>query len=484
MCVAGVFGGLNSGVKESAQDVFLESACFDSVSIRKTSKELGLKTDASYRYERGIDPDLVLPAILKAISMLEEIASPVSVEWVDDVYPSVPKPAIVSFSFQRLNEFVGQVIPVAQAKEILLNLGIKILRESGSEAELEIPLFKVDVTREADVFEEILRVYGYNNIGEQSFLRVPVQSQSGVSGLPEKLRDYFSSAGFFEVVNLSMTSEKNLLPGMENLAVHLSNPLSSELSCLRQSLLFGLLENAAFNRNRQAKSIRLFELGRQYFLHPEKKFLEEPRLGVLSGGPANDESWTSPTKEADYFYLKGIFSALTDKLGLKNLRQNTVPSPLGLVTEFSLKSSGQTDWVWRIGPLPSDILKSFSLDGDFTYAEINLPFLIHCGLPWTPAFTELPRFPKVRRDLALLVNQEVSYQQLVDSAYKSESKLLTEVNLFDVYEGKNIPAGKKSYALSFVLYKSDGTLNDSQIEKAMERILKGFREELSAELRS
>lgn len=484
MCIAGVFGGALSGVKESSTDIFLESACFSSVSVRKTSKEHGLKTDASYRYERGTDPDAVMPALNRAVELIKQICGARVAFLVDDISNNTLTAAPISFSCQRLNQFVGQEIPAPEVKEILSNLGISILSEVGETLNLQVPLYKADVTREIDVFEEVLRVYGYNRIADKPFLSVPVQLQSTISGLPEMMRDFFSSAGFFEVMNLSMTSEKNLIKGKEDRAVRLSNPLSSELSVLRQSLLFGMLENSVHNRNRQNRNIRLFEIGRQYFKSLDGGFTEEPRLGLLCGGFTFEESWVAKPQDADFFFLKGVLESLALKLCLGNVTLRTHDTELGKTGVFEVKSGKHNDWVWRVAQVSAEVVQSFGLDGKFYYAEINIPFLIQIGAPLKPRFSELPRFPKVRRDLALIVDNAIEFRQMEELARKAENKLLAEVNLFDVYEGKNIPAGKKSYAISFVLSNNDATLNEAQIEKAMERILKSLRENLAAELRA
>jgi len=481
MCLAGIFGGISSGVKESSVSVFLESACFSPVSIRKSAKEHGLKTDASYRYERGTDPHMVLPALSKAVELIRQIAGAHSAYLVADICP-VPIPAAeVVFSHDRFCKFVGQNIPQVQTEQILSDLGISISPRSNNEYLLQIPNYKTDVTREVDVFEEVLRVYGYNRIQEKTLLSVPVQSQTSVSGLPEKLRDFFSLAGFFEVMNLSMTSEKNSLKGKEEQAIKLNNPLSSELSVMRQSLIFGMLENALYNRNRQSKNIRLFELGRQY--HQAGGFKEEQRLGILCGGSSFDESWVAKAPDADFYFIKGVLQALAQKLGLSNILESQKEMEFGLATVFEIQTGKVSNWVWQIMVINDSITQDMGLEGSFFYAEINIPFLISIGAPLKSRFTELPRFPRVRRDLALIVDKEVEFSQMEILARKAENKILKEVNLFDVYEGKNIPQGKKSYALSFILSNNDATLNDTQIEKAMERIIKSFRENLAAELR-
>lgn len=484
MCIAGVFGGADSGVKPTTTDIFLESACFAPVSIRKTSKEHGLKTDASYRYERGTDPNAVLPALDRAISLIVEICQAQSASLVDDVIHVPFNPSQISFSPSRLNRFTGQEIPLNDVTRILTDLGIKMVSEVADNYLLEIPGFKTDVTREIDVFEEILRVYGYNRIAEKPCLSVPVQTQQSVSGFPELLRDFFSSAGFFEVMNLSMTSEKNIFQGNENRAVKLSNPLSSELSFLRQSLIFGLLENAVHNRNRQGRNIRFFEIGRQYFKNIEQGFSEESRLGLLCGGLTFEESWAGKPYPTDFFFLKGVLESLAVRLGLGSVIQSDRETELGLTSIFQTGNPNNNLWIWKMAEVSASLKSSVGLEGRFFYAEINMPVLIQLGCPIQPRFNELPRFPRVRRDLALIVDNSIEFRLMQELAHKAETKLLKEVNLFDVYEGKNIPPGKKSYALSFVLSSSEATLTDTQIEKSMERILKTYQEKLSAELRS
>lgn len=484
MCVAGVFGGANSGVKESTTDLFLESACFSAVSVRKTSKELGLKTDASYRYERGTDPHMVIPALMMAIELIQNICGAESFQLVDDIRSSEFHPAFIKFSITRLNTFIGQEIPETEVRQILSDLGIVLRSENKEEWLLEIPNFKADVNREIDVFEEVLRVYGYNRIEEKPQLSLPVQPQTSVSGLPELLRDFFISAGFYEVMNLSMTSEKNMNPSEEKSAVKLSNPLSSELSFLRQSLLFGLLENALHNRNRQIKNIRLFEIGRLYSAENAERVKESLTLGLLCGGQGVEETWAAKSVEADFFLIKGIFESLEKKLGLRDLRQVSKVTEVGYTAIFESVKEGANDWLWKISDVSAEILKKYGLEGSFVYAQINLPLLISLDCPLKPHFRELPKFPKVRRDLAIIVDKNVEFRQMQELAMKAENKLLSEVNLFDVYEGKNIPAGKKSYAMSFILSSNEATLNEQQIEKSMSRILNVLKENLSAELRS
>jgi phenylalanyl-tRNA synthetase beta chain len=485
MCIAGVYGGLNSGVKKETTKIFLESAYFNATSIRKTAKLHNLKTDASFRFERGTDPSATLTALRRAARLIQEIAGGTISGKLIDFYPTEIAPTIVTLSLRRCAVLIGKEIPENEIKHILKHLGIEILKQEDDLLTLQIPLNKVDVLREADVIEEILRIYGYNNIELPDQMRVSLISKPkpDVEQINKKLRKTLSGIGFQEILNNSLSNSKyaeNFLQVNESSIVKLLNPLSSELDSMRQSLLFGALETISYNNNRKNNDLKLFETGKIYSKQ-EDKFVESNILSIVLSGNQYSENWNTGKNKEDYFRLKGALETMFSQLGIapfaKELDENKLVSN-GI--QFVLN----TKIIAFVGQVNAHILQAFDISNDVFYAQVQLDDLYKPVSNFKTEFNEVPKFPEVRRDLALLIDEKVSFDQIVQIAKKSEKTLLKKINLFDVYQGKNLDAGKKSYAVSFILQDHQATLNDKQIDKVMSKLIKAYEEELGATLRS
>jgi phenylalanyl-tRNA synthetase beta chain len=495
MCIAGVFGGIRSGVTEATTAVFLESAFFNPRSIRRTSRYHGLITDASFRFERGADVNITVYAIKRAALMIREIAGGEISSDIIDVYPSPEKPREIVLSYFNLDRLVGQSIDREIIRQILVALGIRILEEKKEYIRVEIPSFKVDVQREADLIEEILRIYGYNNIGFSDEIRSSLVLSPKPD--PEKLQNLISetlcSRGFFEIISNSLTKasyfEKNGSYASAE-TVMLINPLSRDLNGLRQTMLFGGLEVIAYNQNRQIPDLCLFEFGTVYrknagdkkVENPLDKYHEEKNLALFMTGKARPETWNSDRRNVDFFDLKGIFNILMQKAGvnLQNLAKETYQSPeipQGMICRLG------TEAVAILGSLSGKLLREFDCRQEVLYAEIYWERLWKNYSYKILENQELPKYPEVRRDLALLLDRSVTFDRIRSIAFETEDRLLKKIGLFDVYEGDQIEEGKKSYAVSFVLRDDTKTLTDAEIEKVMEKLVRAFRERLKAQIR-
>ena len=486
MCIAGVFGGEHSGVTENTTAIFLESAYFDPVSIRKTAKRHGLNTDASFRFERGIDPNITEYALKRAAVLLQEVAGgEISSELVD-VYPKKIEDSQVFLSFENVTKLIGQEIPRETIKSILTSLDIKINNVTESGIGMTIPAYRNDVTRECDVIEEILRVYGYNNISFGNKLNATISNVSKYED--HKIQDVVGNQlvgqGFYEILANSLTSPAYTVLS-NNLStdhhVTMLNPLGQELSVLRQSLLFSGLEAIAYNQNRRRSDVKLFEFGKTYHNYASGH-QEDKHLSLLVAGNRLRESWTTDTLKntTNFFYLKGIVSAILEKLGINTAR--TTSTTNDIFTEAVSLEVGKLSLV-TYGIVKKSILKSFSIDETVYYADFNWDNMLAVASRNRITFNAIPKYPAVRRDFALLVDQKVTFDALYRLARQTEKTLLKDINLFDVYEGKNLPTRKKSYALSFLLQDERKTLTDKQIDKVMNKLQFRFEKELGASLR-
>ncbi len=493
MCIAGVFGGLHSGVTGETKNIFLESACFNPVSIRKTARHHGLQTDASFRFERGTDIEMTLTALKRAALLIGDIAGgEISSELVD-IYPH-PRPKMkVALTFRNLNRLIGKEIPTDVVKSILTDLGITIEHESDTGLDLLIPAFKVDVNREADVIEEILRIYGYNNIGIPLEVKSSFSFHSGPdnSKMRNVVADLLSSNGYFEIMNNSLTRstyyEDNVLYPVDS-CVKILNPSSRDLDVMRQTLLYGGLESIAYNVNRKAPDLLFFEMGTVYSLakkeslDPLPGYHEEQRLALFLTGRKVPESWDTNDSSTDSILLKGMLHAIFLRLSIDPDGLNLLPLETPLFSSgFSYLSRGGL--LVTAGQVRRSILSPFDIRQPVIYADINWDLLVQLAAGKSLQFSELPKFPVARRDLALLLDKVISFDQIRQVAYETERKLLRQVGLFDVYEGDRIEAGKKSYALSFLLGDSSKTLTDAEIDKVMDRFVKAFSGKLGASIR-
>ena len=474
MCIAGVFGGSESGVSEETKTIFLESAYFNPVAIRKAAKSHGLNTDASFRFERGVDPNNTRTAITQAIKLIEEITGGKKIGSLLEHYPNKIEDAKIIFRYSKLDQILGVKIHREKIKEILKSLEIKAVNDIADGLELAVPAYRADVTREIDVIEEILRIYGYNKVdAPQKISFTPVKlSFDDQDALENSWARTLQSNGFNEVMNNSLTSVKD-----ETNAVKLLNPLSKELTFMRKSLLEGLLENTIYNINRKNQDIKFFELGKIY--HKKEKYEERKQLAILISGRTYSENWLMPKSASDFYMLKAYVKVLFDKLSLETEEISLEDDRFGDALEII--SKGNT--IARLGKVSPKLLKEYDIDQDCFYAEIEIEAVQKLRSKENFKFVDIPKFNKIRRDLALLVDKNVNYAELYKLAKKNPSKYLKNINLFDVYEGKNLPEGKKSYALSFELLNEEKTLEDKDITAVMDSLIKNFKKEFNAELR-
>ena len=496
MCIAGVFGGLKSGVTEETTNIFLESAYFNPTSIRKTSKFHGLQTDASFRYERGADPNITLYALKRAAMLVKELAGGTISSEIKDVINGDFKPAQVDLKFDYLNKLAGQDIDKTQAVNILKSLECKVVEQNDQHVVVDIPTCKVDVTRPADVVEEILRIYGYDNIAIPSRIHASISRavKPNADQLQQKISDMLVSNGFYEIMNNSLTKSAyseafEAFPAERN--VKIMNPLSSDLNVMRQTLLWGGLESIAFNQNRKVSDMKFFEFGNVYFFNAQAKneqhtlapYSEFFHLDLFLTGNRQEELWNHQPKPLDFFDLKQYVMGILHQL---RVDQSKLEVKKGTQThfEYSLMFSVDGQELATIGKLDKKTLKLFDIKKDVFYATLNWTALM-CNYGKAPEvhFEPLSKFPSVRRDLAMIFDKSVTFEQVKKVAMAAENKLLQEMSLFDVYEGEKIPEGKKQYAMSFILMSTTATLTDKAIEKAMTRIQQAIEKELNGVLR-
>ena len=479
MCIAGVFGGLHSGVTEHTTSIFLESAYFDPVSIRKTAKRHGLNTDASFRFERGIDINLTKYALKRAALLIREIAGGYITSEIVDLFPKKPQERQVFLTFNKINSLIGQEIPRDTIKSILSSLEIRINNVTESGLGLTIPTYRVDVTREVDVIEEILRVYGYNNIDFKEKLNASIAKTSRFENyrIQDVVGNLLASKGFYEIMTNSLVA--NTMSSEEDGAVQMLNPLSSDLSVLRTSMLHSGLQTVSYNHNRQKTDLKLFEFGKTYH-KVDGAYQENQHLALFVSGDRTQSSWAVAPKKSEFFYLKGIVENVFERLGVRDLDTQ----PLGNADFSEGISYTKNDTVLvSLGLVSRAALKQFDIKQEVFYADLNWDALLKLVSTQNVVFKEIPKFPEVTRDFALLLDESVSFQKVYDIAWKTERKLLKKVNLIDVYTGNNLPEGKKSYAVSFTLMDEKKTLTDKQIDKIMGKLLAQYQKELGAELR-
>ena len=475
LCIAGVFGGLDSGVSEQTQSIFLESAYFNPVAVRKGAKFHGLNTDASFRFERGVDPNNTKTAISLAVRLLQELTGATLVGDYIEHYPEKIKPYNVIFRYSKLDQILGTKIHREKVKEILKSLEIEILNEIPDGLELSVPNYRADVTREIDVIEEVLRIYGYNKVdAPEKISFTPVKlSFNDLNSLENEWARALQANGFYEVMNNSLTSVED-----ETDAVKLLNPLSNDLAFMRKSLLEGLLENAVYNINRKNADIKFFELGKIY--HKKDKYEERKQLAILVSGRNHSENWLLPKDATNFYHLKAYVSLILGKLNFDIVEKPLQDGRFSDAIEFSVE--GKT--VARLGKVSPKMLKKFDIEQEAFYAEIEIEECQNLRNTENLRFKDIPKFNKIRRDLALLIDKNTSYADLYQSVKKNNFPFIKNINLFDVYEGKNLPAGKKSYALSFELLNEEKTLEEKEISEVMNRLVSLFKKEFNAELRS
>ena len=487
MCIAGVFGGLEHGVSENTKDIFLESAYFNPVSIRKSAKRHGLNTDASYRFERGIDPDKVVYALKRAALLIQEVAGGSVASELIDLYPKKLEPFKTQLDLLNLNSVAGTSIEAVTVRNILNWLDIEITAEKDTVWQLQVPAYRVDVKREIDVIEEVLRIFGFNNIPlpEKINASLSYSTKPDREKLQNIVSDLLSNSGYSEIMANSLTKREyvNMVPTDElnpKDSITMLNPLSSDLSVLRQTLLFSGLESIAHNLNRQESNLKIYEFGKGY-AKKDGTYKESSLLSVLLTGSKADESWNANQEEVSYYSIMGAVSSVLNRLGVSENRE-LKEKRNGVFDEGSeLLIEGVK--IAEIGKVKKEILEKTGIKQTVFFAELQWDIILERINNHSIAFQPMAKYPSVRRDFSLLLNSEISFSQIVDIANKAEGQLLKEVGLFDVYEGKGLPPGKKSYAVKFVLQDENATLNDNRIEQAMATILKQLEKKLGASLR-
>jgi len=483
LCIAGVFGGFKSGVTENTSSIFLESAYFNPVSVRKTAKRHALNTDASFRFERGIDINTTKYALKRAALLIEKYAGGKLASDVSDFYPEKIEDFQVFLSYENAYRLIGQEIPKDTIKNILASLEIKINSETEGGLGLTIPSYRTDVQREADIIEEILRVYGYNNIEFSHKLNTSISFDSNKETKVENIiADQLTALGFNETMSNSLTKPKysSLSENInEEANVEMLNPLSNDLKVLRQSLLFSGLESVAYNINRKNNSLKFYEFGKTYHKYSEK-YEENKHLTLFVSGNRNKNSWSLSNKTSDFFYLKGIITSLLVRLGINKIKSS--PTKLDVFSEGISFGYGKTKLV-EFGVVKQSILKEIGVKQEVLFADFNWDSILNVIGNRKLRVSNLPKFPAVKRDLALLLDSKVAFNDVYNLAFQTERKLLKEVDLFDVYEGDKLPEGKKSYAISFLLQDETKTLADKQIDKIMQKLQQNFEKNLDAVLR-
>ncbi len=496
MCIAGVFGGLDSGIGDTTTDVFIESAYFNPVWVRKTAKRFGLNTDASFRFERGIDPNMQVYAAKRAALLMKELAGGTISSDLTDIYPQPIADFVFDISLARIDALIGKTIPEDTVRTILEALEVKILTEKDGVLTVAVPPYRVDVQREADLIEDILRIYGYNNV------EIPTRVHSTLSYAPKPDRnalmnlaaDFLTANGYTEIMSNSLT-KASYYAGLESYpaerCVRILNPLSADLNVMRQTLLFNMLEAVCLNANRKNGDLKLYEFGNCYFYDESRRteenrlaaYSEQYRLAICVTGAATPQSWNTKAEKTSFFTLRAMAEKLLRRFGIDIYTLKTETSTSDLFGEALTLSLGGKELL-QIGTVAAKIRREADVKQDVYYLEMNFDALVRSTKKHKIVAEELSKFPEVRRDLALLVDKQVTFSSLRDAAFAAERKLLKSVALFDVYEGDKLPEGKKSYALSFVLEDKSRTLDEKTIERTMSNLAAQLEKRCGAQVRS
>jgi phenylalanyl-tRNA synthetase beta chain len=484
LCIAGVYGGIDSGVTSETTSIFLESAYFNPVSIRKTAKRHGLSTDASFRFERGIDPNIADYALRYATILIHKVAGGQITSDLVDIYPKKIEDHQVFLNFEKANRLIGEEIPKETIKDILTSLEMKVNNVTETGMGMTIPAYRNDVTRDVDVIEELLRVYGYNNIKFTQKLNASISAilPGEDYEVQNKLALQLTGLGFHEMLNNSLTSPKYAKLSetiKENYHIAMLNPLSNDLSVMRQSLLFSGLEAIAYNRNRKNSNLKLFEFGKTYHNFPGGK-TETKHLSLFISGLKNDGNWTTPDTPSNFFFGKGTVVAVLERLGLQNYSEEATENDI-FSEGISFKRNKEV--VVSFGIVKKKINAALDIDAEVFYADFNWDIVLKQISTKNFKLRPIAKFQPVQRDFALLLDTSVRFSALRDAAFSTEKKLLKSVNLFDVYKGKNLPEGKKSYALTFTIQDEEKTLTDKQIDKIMGKLQQKFEADFGAVLR-
>ena len=478
MCIAGIFGGLHSGIQISTTKFFIESAWFNPASVRKTARQHGLNTDSSFRFERGADIEMIPYALKRAAQMILEIAGGEISSGITDVYPKKINKHSVTFSTAYFCNIAGKEIPADTIENIFHNLNIDFSKIDNDNYHLNIPPFRVDVLRAADVAEEILRLYGYNNIEipEKVNASLSYSQHPDKEKVKNKIRNALSSIGFYEVLNNSLENVAYYKEEEHTELVHVLNPLSIELGVMRKSMLHGILNNISYNKNRQQHDLKFFECGKAY-AKSGGNYREQEKLIIASCGNKYAESWNNSKQEIDFYYIKGVAEKILAMFGLqeKTKQESSGDGALNYLLHKNIIAS--------VFEVEKEKLKAFDIKTIVYACEIDLEVLYNSLHLHKTVFSEIPKFPEVRRDLSLLLDTHISFDEIKKVSRSTEKKLIQYINLFDVYEGKNLEAGKKSYAVSYTLYNAEKTLSDKEIDDCMNKLVSALEKELGAKLR-
>lgn len=481
MCLAGVFGGIKSGVSTATKNIFLESAYFNSVSVRKSSKRFGLKTDASFRFERGTDPEMTVFALKRAALLIKELAGGEISSSVADFYPNPVQPFEINISYQNVNRLIGKAIASETVKSIISALQIAIVSETDEGLALKVPAYRVDVTREVDIIEEILRIYGYNNIEIPSQIRASLNYavKPDKEALQNQVADWLSANGFFEILSNSLT--KGDYATNADKAVRLLNPLSTDLDTMRQTLMYSGLEAVVYNQNRRQADLKLYEFGKIYFLKDgDSGYQEHQRLSLFLTGKKQSVQWNHPATAVNFYQIKAAVDGLIKKLNIPNLQIKESSNP---ALAYGLTYVKGEKVLAEFGSVAASVLKKMDINSEVFYAELDWDLIIKSIKNNKITYREVSKFPAVKRDLSMLIDRSVNFETLKNISLKTEKALLKEVNVFDVYQGEKLPADKKSYALSFVLQDEEKTLNDKQIDAIMQKLILNLEKEAGAVIR-
>ncbi|MFC3199778.1 phenylalanine--tRNA ligase subunit beta [Parapedobacter deserti] len=479
LCIAGVFGGIHSGVTEQTTEVFLESAYFNPVSVRKTSKRHGLKTDASFRFERGTDPDMTVLALKRAAMLIAEVAGGHISTPVSDHYPAPIAPFAIDVRYARVQQLIGKAIPEGEIREIIEALGMKVLDESDGILNVQVPPYKVDVTREVDIVEEVLRIYGYNNIEIKRQIKASLNTSPKPDNevVQHQVADLLVGNGYREILSNSLT--KMAYMDDTATAVRIVNPLSADLDVMRQNLLFSALEVVSYNQKRQHADMKLFEFGKTYHLSGES-YMETQRLALAITGRQLPEQWNHPSGSVSFYDMKASVDGIIRRLAISGLTVSDAPESH---YQFGLTYEKNGRVLVSFGLVKAVHLTKADVDGAVFYADFDWAQVLKTIRKKKITYHEVSKFPAVQRDLSLLVDAKVSFGTLKAVAERTERKLIKSINVFDVYRGDKLPAGKKSYALHFVLQDEEKTLNDKQIDAIVKKLIYNFEKEAGAEVR-
>lgn len=491
MCMAGVFGGIESGITEKTTKVFIESAYFNPIFIRKTARRHGLSTDSSFRFERGADPNITIFALKRAAMLIQQVAGGIIASEIKDVYPKPIENVTVELEYNFVENIIGKQIPKDTIKEILQSLEMKIIAEKEKSILVEVPSYRVDVTRPIDIVEEILRIYGFNEIEVSNKLISNLNYSNPLHNEKwyNQIADLLTFNGFYEIMTNSLSKVKyynnNKFYSIDN-CVQLINPLSQDLGVLRQTLLYSGLEAVAYNLNRQITDIKMYEFGKCYYLPDKSKdkevenYVEETHLALFVSGNKEPQSWIVKQEESTFFFIKRWVDSIFAKM---NIELTYLTEIQNAIFTFGLSYFYKNELLVSFGKLNFEVLNSLDIKQDVYYAEFKWDVLVKLASSKQITFKELPKYPAVRRDLAMLLDKTVKYEQLKSIAFKACGQLLKEMNLFDVYEGKNIDPNKKSYAMSFILQSTEKTLSDEEINTTMKKLMHAYEKEVGAIIR-